>query len=81
MPPLACGAAHGEKLNLVANVIAVAWYALHLWARLGPGNIHLSVEKVGGWAQKSEGKPARMTLRWLEAENGNASEDSIKIKT
>ena len=50
-------------------------------AAAGPRNIHLSVERVGGWAQKSEGTPSRMTLRWLEAENGNASEDSIKIKT
>ena len=31
-------------------------------------------------AQKSEGKPSRMTLRWLEAESGNASEDSLKMK-
>ena len=27
------------------------------------------------------GKPSRMILRWLEAENGNVSEDSTKIIT
>ena len=41
----------------------------------------MSCERVGGWAQKRGVGPSSVTLRGLEAGNGNASEDSIKIKT
>ena len=34
-----------------------------------------------GGRKKVRGNPHASPLRWLEAENGYASEDSIKIKT
>ena len=57
MLSLARDAAHGAKLNFVTS--AARGHGVHRAsgapAAAGPREVHLSVDRVGGWTQKSEG--------------------------
>ena len=81
MQPVSAQSGTWRKVENLRPLHAGAWRAQFLWGASCGWALEDPPECGEGGSKKERGKPSRMTLGWLEAENGNASEDSIKIKT